>query len=207
MSLSLRWKDLLEQPLTFVERHYLYECFPDAVAIERIHALTTEPRFQSRLLKMLMTHFKLHPLAQTPTPAEEDLPVLLMAPDVFRRLPRLCGAIWHAATLSREIRSEFVSQLRERLGDEVFALALANRQWAGATDSLRQPDELVAAIDQDGARCVAAWLQTQPSPLREWLRLRLLDPAVADGRPSPMNVQIVRHIAAVLVRTDTGETP
>jgi hypothetical protein len=206
MSLLLRWQDLLEQPLTFVDQQHLAGCFHDEVAVEQIHALAAQPRFQSRLLTVLMTHFKLHPLAQTPQPAEEDLPVLLMAPDVFRRLPRLCGAIWHAATLSREIRSEFVNQLRERLGNEVFALALANRQWAGAADLLRQPDELVAAIDHDGALCVAAWLQTQPSALRDWLRLRLFEPAVADV-PSPMNIQVVRHIAAALVRTDAGETP
>lgn len=201
MSLALQWQELLEQPLAFVERQRLIECFPDDVAAERVEALAGEPRFQSRLLKLLMGHFQLQPLAQASLPLAEDLPVLLMAPDAFKRLPRLCGAIWHGATLSREIRSEVVNQLRQRLGNDVFALALAHRTQAGAADLLRQPDELVAAIDHDGALCVSAWLQAQPPLLRDWLRLRLFDPAVHDPR-MPVDIRIVRSLANTLARND-----
>ena len=201
MSLALQWQALLEQPLAFVERQRLIECFPDDVAAERVEALAAEPRFQSRLLKLLMGHFQLQPLAQASLPLAEDLPVLLMAPDAFKRLPRLCGAIWHGATLSREIRSEVVNQLRQRLGNDVFALALAHRTQAGAADLLRQPDELVAAIDHDGALCVSAWLQAQPPPLRDWLRLRLFDPAVHDPR-TPVDIRIVRSLANTLACND-----
>jgi len=204
MSLLLQWQGLLQKPLDFVDRQHLSGCFPQEVAAERVQILAAEPRFQSRLLAVLMAHFELQPLDQTPQPDEEDLPVLLIPPDIFKRLPRLCGAIWHAVPLSQEIRSTFVNQLRDRLGSEVFALALANRQWAGAADLLRQPDELVAAIDHDGALCVAAWLQTQPSSLRDWLRLRLSEPPVTDSHSS-MNAQIVKHVAAALLRTTLEE--
>jgi len=202
MSLMPQWQALLEQPLTFVDRQHLLRCFPDELPAGRVEALSAEPRFQPRLLALLMDHFQLQPLAQTPGPAAEDLPVLLMAPEAFKRLPRLCGAIWHGATLSREIRSEVVNQLRQRLGSEVFALALAHRTLGGAADLLRQPDELVAAIDHDGALCVSAWLQAQPPLLREWLRLRLFDPAVHDPR-TLVDIRIVRSLAATLALNET----
>lgn len=199
MSLTQQWQALLQQPLAFVERRRLVECFPEDVTAERVAALAGEARFESRLLALLMQHFQLQPLAQAPLPVAQDLPVLLMAPDAFKRLPRLCGAIWHGATLSREIRSEVVNQLRQRLGNDVFTLALAHRTQAGAADLLRQPDELVAAIDHDGALCVSAWLQAQPPLLRDWLRLRLFDPAVHDGR-TPVDIRIVRSLASTLAR-------
>jgi hypothetical protein len=206
MSQVQQWQELLEQPLAFVDRQRLAACFPAEVAAERIHALRKEPRFQPRLLELLQAHFQLQPLAQAPMPADEDLPVLLMTPEAFRRLPRLCGAIWHAATLSREIRSEVVNQLRAALGNEVFALALAHRSLAGAADLLRQPDELLAAIDHDGALCVSAWLQAQPPLLRDWLRLRLSDPGVHDPR-TPVDIRIVRSLAATLAHRETELKP
>jgi hypothetical protein len=206
MNLAQQWQQLLEQPLAFVDRQHLAACFPAEVAAERVHGLRKEQRFEPRLLELLRAHFQLQPLAAAPMPADDDLPVLLMTPDAFRRLPRLCGAIWHAATLSREIRSEVVNQLRTTLGNEVFALALAHRSLAGAADLLRQPDELVAAIDHDGALCVSAWLQAQPPLLRDWLRLRLPDPGVHDPR-TPVDIRIVRSLAATFARRETGLNP
>jgi len=194
------WQALLEQPLAFVEARRLRECWPQTVTNQQHAALQSASRFQSRLLQLLMGHFHLQPLAQLQSPLDQDLPVLLLSPDDFKRLPRLCGAIWHAATLSREIRSDAVNKLRSALGAEVFALALAHRSLAGAADLLRQPDDLLEAIDRDGASCVAAWLQTQPSALQHWLRLRLEMPQSGNtqaGVPhTAMDLEIVRSAAA-----------
>jgi hypothetical protein len=113
-------------------------------------------------------------------------------------LPRLCGAIWHASTLSREIRREVVNELREGLGQEAFALALANRQLGGAADLLREPAELIDAIDRDGLTCVAAWLQAQPAELQGWLPLRFVAPKGYSGR-LPRDLEIVQTVAARLL--------
>jgi len=193
------WQALLEQPLAFVEARRLRECWPQTLTDQQHAALHGTSRFQHRLLQLLMGHFHLQPLAQIPSPTEQDLPVLLLSPGDFKRLPRVCGAIWHAATLSREIRSDVVNQLRGLLGADVFALALAHRSLAGAADLLRQPADLVEAIDRDGASCVAAWLQAQPAALRDWLRLRLPMPqpnnAQASVPQTAMDLDIVRHAA------------
>eukprot|EP00659_Diplonema_papillatum_P003559 gene3559-5524_t len=138
---------------------------------------------------------RLAPLAHLVTPPAADLPVLLLSPAQFARLPRLCGAIWHGSTLSREIRREVVNELREGLGQEAFALALAHRQLGGAADLLREPAELIDAIDRDGLTCVAAWLQAQPAELQGWLPLRFVAPKGYSGR-LPRDLEIVQTVAA-----------
>jgi len=198
MSLMPQWQALLGQPLAFVDRRHLRRCFAENVAGTQIQALIESPRFQARLQALMLAHFQLQPLDQVSHPTEQDLPVLLLAPQDFARLPRLCGAIWHGATLGREIRREVVEHLRQGLGHEVFGLAIAHRQWGGAMDLLRQPDDLLAAIDHDGARCVQAWFDEQPADLRDWLLLRLPLP-VAEGSASLADPGIVRRVAALLM--------
>lgn len=192
-----QWRELLEQPLEFVRAEHLAACFPEALSVEQLQAFRDAPRFQERSLKRVMSHFNLQPLAAVPEPDAQDLPVLLLAPETFKRLPRLCGAIWHGATLSREIRSDVVNQLRQLLGSEVFTAALANRPLAGAADLLRQPAELLDAIDRDGAACVTAWLHAQSPALQSWLRLRFEDPAIQDAQ-KPVDLNIIRSAAATL---------
>jgi hypothetical protein len=191
------WQGLLEQPLNFVRPPIVRECLPEGVSDHQVAALRNTPRFEGRLLQLLAARFKLPALGQVQAPQEEDLPVLLLAPKTFQTLPRLCGAIWHSATLSREIRSDAVTQLRSALGNEVFATALAHRALAGAADLLRQPADLLQAIDRDGAACVAGWLAQLPADLRIWLRLRL-DLPPFDGQPVAAGAEIVRRAAATL---------
>lgn len=195
------WQTLLEQPLDFVGSEHIRACFPDAVSPEQLIALRKQPRFQERLLQLLMSQFQLQALALSAQPDARDLPVLLLAPDTFKKLPRVCGAVWHAATLSREIRGDVVSELRRLLGNEVFTLALAHRALSGAADLLRQPAELLEVIDRDGAACVSAWLEAQPPALRSWLRLRFADPQVHDVQV-PGDLNIVRSVAVSFTLPD-----
>ncbi|AKT30646.1 type III secretion protein [Pseudomonas syringae pv. actinidiae] len=195
-SLISQWQTLTERPLSFVAEHSLAECLTRDVDALQLAALRDTPRFNERFEQLLIGHFKLRPLAQLEPPAQQDLTVLLLADNDFSRLPRLCGAVWHAATLSREIRGEVVSEYRRLLGDDAFTLALAHRQLAGAANLLRTPDELIQVIDRDGAACVAAWLEAQPAQLRAWLLLRLQAPA-QEKHPQPGNEQQVTVVHAV----------
>ena len=175
MSLVERWQGLIAQPLQFVREQSLGECFGEGLPAEVLQALHGQPRFRSRLEQLLASHYQLAPLAHLVTPPAADLPVLLLSPAQFERLPRLCGAIWHASTLSREIRREVVNELREGLGQEAFALALANRQLGGAADLLREPAEL-----------------------QGWLPLRFVAPKGYSGR-LPRDLEIVQTVAARLL--------
>lgn len=189
------WQGMIEQPLAFVGDQRVRECLPPALTDQHYRALRNAPRFNARLLQRLTAHFNVETAALQAPPRDEDLPVLLLSVAQFQRLPRLCGAIWHSATLSREIRSQAVHQMRAALGDDVFTQALAHRALAGAADLLRQPADLVEAIDRDGAACVAAWLQQQPAGLAAWLRLRL-DVPLVDAATATFDPHIVRCAAA-----------
>ena len=194
------WQALVAQPLTFVDVRYLRECWPLSTRDEQYATISKDARFETRRAALLSAHFGLSALAQLPPPATADIPVLLLSRESFGQMGRRCGAIWHAATLSREIRGEAVSQLRNLLGNEVFALALAHRAAGGAVDLLRQPADLVEAIDRDGDIFVTAWLNSQPAELRQWLRLRLPLPPAEPAQPS-QSAPLASHLNGPLAAT------
>jgi hypothetical protein len=189
MNHLLAWRALTAQPLRFVDHQSLRGCFAQVLSDRAIGEMTDSARFSARLLELLMAHFQLAPLASLTPVSEDDLPVLLLSPTAFSRLPRLCGAVWHAAALSREVRGAVVSEWREQLGPEVFNLALQHREWAGAANLLHSPSALLVAIDRDGQACVADWFAAQPAPLQAWLQLRLpqaaLDSQTSRAEPAP----------------------
>lgn len=197
------WQTLAERPLAFVREAALLESFGRPVSTEQLIALRQTPRFAARLEQRLIEHHRLQPLDQVPAPDEADLRVLSLNAEQFARLTTLCGAVWHAATLSREIRGEVVAQYRERLGASTLRLALGLRELAGAADLLRTPAGLFDAIERDGAACLNAWLFAQPESLRDWLVLRLQFPpqvAPIDARQA----EVVRRVAAALL-SSAGE--
>ncbi|HCT07137.1 MAG TPA: type III secretion protein [Pseudomonas sp.] len=202
MSVFERWQGLIAEPLQFVRGPSLGACFAAELPDEVLHAMHRQPRFRQRLEQLLVSHYQLAPLDQLVTPLAADLPVLLLSLAQFARLPRLCGAIWHASTLSREIRRDVVNELREGLGADVFSQALALRQLGGAADLLRDPGELIEAIDRDGQGCVAAWLHAQQADLQGWLRLRFVFPQGQSAR-LPRDLEIVQAAAACLAAEDT----
>jgi hypothetical protein len=198
--LHAQWQTLIAQPLAFVAAEQVRTSLANLAPAAQFHRLLQLPRFAPRLLDLLMLRRQLSPLGSLPIPDDRDLTVLLLTTERFTQLPRLCGAVWHASNLSREIRSEAVTQLRTALGAEVYAQALAYRHLAGAINLLREPEQLVEAIDLDGAACVNDWLQSQPAALRAWLTLRL--PEFAEGPARlPKGADIVRVVASLL----TGE--
>ncbi|MGR3889457.1 type III secretion protein [Pseudomonas sp. 1152_12] len=201
MSVFERWQGLIAEPLQFVRGPSLGACFADELPDEVLQAMQRQPRFRQRLEQLLVRHYQLAPLKHLVTPLAADLPVLLLSAVQFARLPRLCGAIWHASTLSREIRREVVNELREGLGAQVFSQALALRQLGGAADLLRDPSELIDAIDRDGQGCVAAWLQAQHADLRGWVRLRFAFPQGHSARLL-RDLEIVQAAAASLMAED-----
>lgn len=201
MSLFERWQGLIAEPLQFVRGPSLGACFADDLPDEVLHAMQAQPRFRQRLEQLLVSHYQLAPLEQLVSPLAADLPVLLLSDAQFARLPRLCGAIWHASTLSREIRREVVNELRAGLGADVFSQALALRQLGGAADLLRDPAELIEAIDRDGQGCVAAWLHAQHADFQGWLRLRFAFPQGHSAR-LPRDLEVVQAAAACLAAED-----
>lgn len=193
-----RWQALLEQPLQRLPVERLAGCFGGVLPYEQVKALLATPRFHPRLWQLLGRHFQLTPLQSLAESA--DLPVLLLDAAAFARLPRFCGAVWHAAALTREIRGAAVQTLKAQLGADVFEFALSRRDQAGAADFLLDGEQLIAAIDRDGRACLATWYESRPQPLRNWLRL-CFDIPVADVDMPPVAVKLVPQVAAALPAT------
>ncbi|TBU91574.1 type III secretion protein [Phytopseudomonas dryadis] len=200
MSQGLRqaWRAQLAQPLQFVRDECIEAGLLGAVNGEQVAALLRQPRFQGRIGELLASYYGLLPLAEAGDQVEDaDLAVLLLPPERFARLPLFCGACWHATALSREIRGSVVQALKARLGSEVFAFAVTQREAFAGGDARLQGDALLAAIEEDGEACVSAWLDAQAPALQAWLRLRFEVPArLAEGPPSAP--QLVRRVAAQL---------
>ena len=198
MSQALRdtWRALVAQPLQFVAEDCLEAALLGAVPRAQAINLAKQPRFASRVSGLLVSYYGLEPLTNAGQVVDEDLPVVLLAPQRFARLALACGACLHAASLAREIRGAVVQSLRAHLGDEIYDLAVSWREPAG-NQVILVGDALLAAIDQDGQRCVDAWLAAQSAALQAWLRLRFgLAAPLSTGRDA--DIQRVRQVASAL---------
>lgn len=199
MSQALRdtWRALVAQPLQFVAEDCLEAALLGAVPRAQAINLAKQPRFASRVSGLLVSYYGLEPLTNAGQVVDEDLPVVLLAPQRFARLALACGACLHAVSLAREIRGPVVQSLRAHLGDEIYDLAVGWREPAAGTQVILTGDALLAAIDQDGQRCVDAWLAAQSAALQAWLRLRFdLAAPLSTGRDA--DVQRVRQVASAL---------
>lgn len=204
MSLQDPIHERLADPSSWLPAERLAECFAGVLSPEQAQSLCRQPRFRSRVDQLLASHFGLASLDQAVNGAPEDLQALLLPQAALARLPRLCGAVLHGATLAREIRRERVHQLQQRLGSEVFAFAVAHRALGRAANLLLDADALIVAIDRDGEACVAAWLQTLEPAVQGWARLVLTLPAAR----APVDVkagEIVRLVVRVLAAEEATQ--
>lgn len=199
MSMQAPLHERLADPSAWLPAERLAECFAGALTPEQAQSLCRHPRFRPRMAQLLASHFSLAGLEQTANGAPAVMQALLLPAAALARLPRLCGAVLHGATLAREIRRERVNQLQQRLGSDVFAFAVAHRSLGRAANLLLDADALVMAIDRDGEACVAAWLQTVEPAVQGWARLVLPTPAVrepADAKAATIVRLVVRVLAA-----------
>ncbi|WP_416637102.1 type III secretion protein [Pseudomonas sp. OHS18] len=199
MSQGLReaWRMLLARPMAFVARDCLEAALLGALPRDRGLELIGQRRFEARLGELLVSYYGLQPLGSVGEVADDDLAVLLLPPPAFSQLAIACGACRHAVALAREIRGPLVQQLRERLGDATYDLAIGWRETPASTPMLMTGDALLAAIEADGQRCVEAWLAAQPTALQAWLRLRFgLAAPLSSG--SGDDVQLVRQVALAI---------
>ncbi len=195
-ALHASWSRRLARPLHGARIECVAECFDGTLAPDQVQAMLDNDRFEERLQQLLIRHFWLPPLEQLSESA--DLSVLVLDGPAFARLPLLCGAVWHAAALAREIRGPVVQCLKERLGTDVFNFALAHRAHAGAADFLLDSEQLAAAIERDGHACVAAWFHSRPQALQGWLQL-YFDIPQSDVEISAAAIALVPQIAQALL--------
>ncbi|TLX58656.1 type III secretion protein [Stutzerimonas nosocomialis] len=199
-------RERLADPGAWLPAERLADCFGGALSPEQARELAGQPRFRPRMAQLLAEHFALASLEQALDGAPEDLQALFLSPAARARLPRLCGAVLHGATLAREIRRERVTRLQQHLGSELFTFAVTHRALGRAASVLLDVESLVAAIDRDGDACVAAWLQTLEPAVQGWARLVLRAPA-GRGPDEAKAAGIVRLAVRMLAAEDAREAP
>lgn len=164
--------------------------------------LGRSPRLAERLSGLLGRR---HDLADIDAPADPaDRAIALAATDEIEALCRRAGAVCWADPIAREIRASEVAALRQALGDDVYASALANREEALSPAALGMSaqeaaslgrDKIVAATREAGRRCFAAWLAIQPQGVADRVRLKL-----APGAAPPEPDELYRQFGPTIIR-------
>ena len=193
------WSAFVASPLHSVHRARLQVCFDNLeLPAATLDAMLAQPRLRERLTRMLEQRFGLQPLDAIEPPQAADVPVATLGAPHLSELARRCGVVFWAHAFVREIRAPAVRALRERFGDALFDLALAEHTLACPVAAHEMPttlDTLAAAVARDGQACVNAWLAEQPRALAAWYRLKADEPAGA----APVTARI-EHYGPPIVR-------
>ena len=84
----------------------------------------------------------------------------------------LAGAAWHALSLRQMIRGRDVADLVAQIGQRAHAFGLRRDGVASAQHAVA-PGDLAEQIVRDGYACLAVWVSSFPSPMRQQLLVRL----------------------------------
>lgn len=143
------------------------------VSATLVEKLTGAPRLQGRLAALLVSR-----LGDLGRLDDRQVSVLAMTPDALRELAVRAGAVWNAGAVARIIDGATRRALTARLGDDAYGLALSGRRLAPPDGPVDLTFAAIAdAAPIEGAACLAAWCDIQPSPIAA--RLTLVGPKAA----------------------------
>ena len=114
------------------------------------------------------------------------------------------GAVWHARRVCALVLGADIAVLCARLGDETRRAALRHMTLAPVAASADRtpaddPNALVADIECDGARCMAAWTDALPGWAASRVQLKW------PHRSDPPEDDVVRASAVRIVRAVAAE--
>jgi hypothetical protein len=150
--------------------------------------LRAAERLQSRLSSMITEFYALAAPVSPEAASPADQRVALLTSGKTRELFRRAGAVYWANPIANAVRAEEVRWLRARLGEALYAFALATRELSGTSGKIDLTDEMDAKIAEDGMRCLAAWCQSQPQAIGGRVRLKSpASPVLDDAADGPFN--------------------
>lgn len=178
------WAEFAAQPLSAVHLSRLQACFEGlGLPLSTLQAMLEQPRFQSRLTRLLEQRHGLSPLDQLTPPVAADVPASMLPAMDIDALSRACGVVYWARAFTGEIRAAQVLQLRERFGDALYQLALNSRELASDEPLPAGLEALDEAVSREGENCLHAWLNDQPRALGAWQRLKVRDRRSTESLP------------------------
>lgn len=197
---ALDWPTLMNRPSVYIEASRLAACFDGGIRNELCERLRAADRLQDRLSAMIAEFYALKTPVGPDAAAPADQKVALVTLGKTRDLVRRAGAVYWANAIANAVRAEEVRWLRARLGEALYAFALANRRLSGASGKIDLTDAMDVRITEDGMRCLGAWCRSQPGAIGERVRLkgpasRALDDAGAEGAFKEIGPAIIRCAA------------
>ncbi|PDT81132.1 type III secretion protein [Sinorhizobium sp. BJ1] len=166
------WAIFQTAPARLVHPRHIVHAYDEAISLEAAARLQQSRRVQRPLARLLSEKYRLPEAGSCQRPAEEDLELLELSPEQIKQYSRLAGAVFWGHVLASEIRNRAVAEMKSRIGDLSFQLAVHNRELAAGHLPPGDLDLLVQAIEADGRKCWASWQVSLPEPLAAWLRLR-----------------------------------
>lgn len=166
------WTIFQTAPARLVHPRHIVQAYDEAISTETALRLQESSRVQRPLARLLCEHYRLPPASSCARPSEEDLELLALPREQMDHYCRAAGAVFWGEVLAGEIRSREVAEMKSRIGEDAFRLAIHNRDLAAGRPPPDDLDQLVQAIEADGRKCWASWQAALPEPLAAWLRLR-----------------------------------
>jgi YOP proteins translocation protein K (YscK) len=185
---EMDWATFMNRPAAYIDVTRLAACFGGNIRIPLCERLLAEGRLQDRLSATISEFYALATPVGPDAANAADQRIALLPAGKTRDLVRRAGAVFWANTIANAIRADEVRQLRGRLGDELYAFAVANRQLSERSGSLDLADATDAQIDEDGWRCLGGWCESQHKAISERVRLkRPASPAIDGGVTRPFS--------------------
>jgi hypothetical protein len=166
------WTVFQTAPARLVDPRLIVQAFDNTIPIETAIRLQRSDRVQRPLARLISEKYRLPEPFSCPRPAEEDLQLLALPRAGIEHYSHAAGAVFWGHVLAGEIRSREVAEMKSRIGDAAFQLAIHNRDLAAGHPPPGDRDHLMQAIETDGRKCWASWQASLPQPLAAWLRLR-----------------------------------
>jgi hypothetical protein len=169
------WQLFRTQPAAFAHPSHVIRAFDGLISEEVASELATEERFRGRLSTLLTGLYALSEDFGDAPPSAAGERLALASSGELAALIRRCGTVYWARAIVGTIESAAVVALKQTLGEEAYASALANRDLAGPERTLPAWTDLDAAVTSAGLCCLSAWCARQPAALAQRIRLKLPD--------------------------------
>jgi YOP proteins translocation protein K (YscK) len=181
---AAQWQTLRSQPAAFTHARRIVHAFDGLIGDEHASKLREEARFRDRLSALLIEAYAISDDFGDDVPSAPGRSFALTPSAELEALVRQFGAVYWARTIVGAIEATAVVPLKQRLGEDCYAAAIAHRDLAGPECAPADQD-LGDAVTSAGLRCLAAWCARQPAGIAQRIRLKLPGCAALDGPVEP----------------------
>lgn len=193
-----QWRTFRSQPGAFAHPRRIADAFGSLISDDVAARLGGEERFRDRLSAVLIAAYGL----------SEDIgeadgaaaPLVLAPPGRLEAVIRQAGAVYWARAIVGQIDANAVTVIRQTLGEETYAAAIAHRDLANSDADLPPLQELEGEVAAAGRRCLSAWCTRQPAGIGQRVRLKLPPSVELDDPAIPLfddvGVRIVERLTA-----------